>query len=209
MSNIRPRTAVIALTCIGAAALVACGGSHIASTRPAQTRPAAVSGSASGKALGMIVRLAAERVMTADTVAAAKWGRAQSIDDPAREKKVLDNAATQATKLGIDQSAVQRIFEDQITANKTVQRALFTQWQAQPTEQPTHRPDLATQVRPVLDRVDSQLLSAIQQAQPLLSSPECGALLEQEQATTARSMGLDAVHKNGLAQALAHTCQTR
>lgn len=194
----------LALTSAGAAALVACGSSKTAGAGPARASSAAAE-----QALGTIVQLAAERVMTADTVAAAKWGTPKPIDDPAREKIVLDNAATQATKLGIDQATVQRIFKDQIAANKEVQRALYAQWQAHPAEQPTRRPDLATQVRPVLDRVDSQLLTAIQQAQPLLSRPDCDALLERGKATTVRTMSLDAIHRGGLDQALAHTCPAR
>ncbi|MFD9458560.1 chorismate mutase [Streptomyces sp. NPDC059985] len=204
MSTIRMRAAALALTGAGAAALVACGSSQTVGTGPA--------GSSSPPAehvLEMIVRLAAERVMTADTVAAAKWGTTQPIDDPSREKTVLDSAASQAAKLGIDRATVQRIFKDQIAANKDVQRALYAQWQQHPAEQPTHRPDLATQVRPVLDRVDSQLLTAIQLAQPLLSRPDCDELLERGKATTVQAMSLDAIHRSGLDQALAHTCPAR
>lgn len=204
MSTNRMRAAALALTSAGAAALVACGSSQTAGTGPAG------SGSQSAEhVLGTIVRLAAERVMTADTVAAAKWGTAQPIDDPSREKTVLDRVAAQAVQLGIDRATVQRIFKDQIAANKDVQHARYAQWQEHPAEQPTHRPDLTTQVRPVLDRVDSQLLTAIQQAQPLLSRPDCDALLERGKATTVQAMSLDAIHRSGLDQALAHACPTR
>ncbi|MGW2207417.1 chorismate mutase [Streptomyces sp. NPDC001774] len=204
MRTIRRWAAALTLASAGAAALVACGSSPTAGTGPARSSSATAE-----QALGTIVRLAAERVMTADTVAAAKWGTTQPIDDPAREKTVLDSAATQAAKHGIDRATVQRIFKDQIAANKDVQRALYAQWQEHPAEQPTHRPDLATQVRPVLDRIGGQLLTAIQQAQPLLSRPDCDALLERGKATTVQVMGLDAIHRSGLDQALAHTCPPR
>ncbi|MER6197447.1 chorismate mutase [Streptomyces sp. NPDC001586] len=204
MSTIRMRAAVLALTGVGAAVLVACGSSLTAGAGPARS-----SSPSAEQALGTIVRLAAERVMTADTVAAAKWGTVQPIDDPSREKTVLGRAASQAAKLGIDRATVQRIFKDQIAANKDVQRALYAQWQEHPAEQPTRRPDLATQVRPVLDRVDNQLLTAIQQAQPLLSRPDCDALIERGKATTVQAMSLDAIHRSGLDQALAHTCPAR
>ncbi|MFF7177975.1 chorismate mutase [Streptomyces sp. NPDC008121] len=157
----------------------------------------------------MIVRLAAERVLTADTVAAAKWGTPQPIDAPAREKTVLDHAAAKAAELGIDQAAVQRIFKDQIAANKDVQRALYAQWQKHPAQQPAGRPDLATQVRPVLDRVDGQLLTAIHRAQPLLDRPECQALLKRGKAAAVQAMGLDAIHRSGLDRALARICPNR
>ncbi|MET8752206.1 chorismate mutase [Streptomyces sp. NPDC004667] len=201
MSTIRMRAAVLALTIAGVAALVACG-----TSRTPGGGPSGSSSPQAEQALGTLVRLAAERVMTADTVAAAKWGTPQPIDDPAREKIVLDKATARAAELGIDRASVQRIFKAQIAANKDVQRALYAQWQEHPAEQPTRRPDLATQVRPVLDRVDSRLLTAIQQAQPLLSRPDCDVLLERTKATAVQAMGLDAIHRSGLDQALAHTC---
>ncbi|MFE2856721.1 chorismate mutase [Streptomyces lavendulae] len=204
--TIRTVTTALTLTGLGALALAACGPTRTAGGDPVRSSPAASSSAMAEQALGTIARLAAERVMTADAVAAAKWGTGQPIDDPAREKTVLDRAAARAAELGIDQATVRRIFEDQIAANKAVQRALYAQWRADPAARPTHRPDLATQVRPVLDRVDSRLLTAIKEARPLLSRPDCDALLDRRKATTARAMNLDAVHRSGLAQALSHTC---
>ncbi|MFD4870961.1 hypothetical protein [Streptomyces sp. NPDC058412] len=64
-------------------------------------------------------------------------------------------------------------------------------------------------MRPVLDRVDNQLFTAIQQAQPLLPRPDCDALIERGKATTVQAMSLDAIHRSGLDQALAHTCPAR
>ncbi|MFE5486330.1 hypothetical protein [Streptomyces sp. NPDC056527] len=121
---------------------------------------------------------------------------------------VVEIAAAKAAKLGIDQTAVRRIFEDQIAANKAVQRSLHARWQEQPTEQPTHRPSLTAEVRPIPDRVDRQLLTAVQKAQPLLSDTECRATLDRERSSTAKAMALDAIHRSGLDQSLAHTCQT-
>ncbi|MGW7824421.1 chorismate mutase [Streptomyces puniciscabiei] len=205
MSNLRRLTAVRALAGVGAATLVSCGLSRVAATSPERSRTVADTSTAE-QALEKIVRLVGERVKTADTVAAAKWGTSQPVDDPPREKAVLHRVTDQAAKLGIGEAIVLRIFQDQITANKAVQRALYTKWREDPAQQPANRPDLATQVRPVLDRIDSQLLAAIHQAQPLLAVPGCGALLEKTKATTSQAMGLDAVHRIGLDRALIHTC---
>ncbi|MCX4781803.1 chorismate mutase [Streptomyces sp. NBC_01264] len=199
MRTFRRSIVLIALTCGSAALLVACGSSQ---------HPEAVTGPEQ-QGLAKLVRLSAERVMTADTVAAAKWGTAQPIDDPARERAVLDAATSQAAERGIDRADVQRIFEGQITANKTVQRALYAAWESAPALRPTARPDLSTEVRPVLDRIDGDLLTAIQEAQPLLSSPGCGVALDRAKAATAGQMDLDAPHRIGLDQALADACVVR
>ncbi|MFJ1562398.1 chorismate mutase [Streptomyces mirabilis] len=201
-----PRSAILlALACAGVSATVACGYSN--GTSSAQPSPPSACPTTAEKALRTLVRLVAERVIAADTVAAAKWNTSQPIENPAREKTVLDSAVSQAAKLGIDQAFIQRIFEDQITANKIVQQTLHTQWRTQPAQQPNRHPDLATEVRPLLDRVDRELLVAIGQAQPLLFSSRCGAVLDHEKAATAKALSLDPIHRGGLDQALAHICQ--
>src|SRR5947208_9192944 len=90
-----------------------------------------------------VASLAAERLATADLVAAAKWGTDSPIDDPAREQVVLDNVAAQAQQLGADPDEIRVIFRDQIEANKTVQRGLFQRWTDHPDEAPTTKPDLS------------------------------------------------------------------
>ncbi|MGP3690522.1 chorismate mutase [Streptomyces sp. IBSNAI002] len=195
MRTNRRSIVLTALTCGSAVLLVACG----ASQHPGAPRPGE-------QALSKLVRLSAERVMTADTVAAAKWGTEQPIDDPARERAVLDAAASQAAERGVDRAGVQRIFEGQITANKTVQRALYAAWEKNPALRPGARPDLATEVRPVLDRIDGDLITAIHEAQPFLSSSGCGAALDEAKAGVIGQMHLDGIHRTGLDQALAHAC---
>lgn len=93
--------------------------------------------------------IAAQRVQLADTVAAAKWGTDSPINDPVREKAVLDAVAAKSAQLGIDPKAAQAVFTDQIEANKAVQYGLYSRWSAHPDQAPTTRPDLS-QVRPTL-----------------------------------------------------------
>ena len=204
------------LACAGAFCLSACAtgasgngnGGGSASARPTAGGTPSAAPAAQTRAMRSLVSLAAQRVMTADTVAAAKWGTNQPIDDPAREKAVMDGVLAQAAKASMNQDIVRRIFEGQMTANKTVQQALYSRWTASPALRPTHRPDLATQVRPVLDRIDAQLLDAIGQAEPLLSGdPRCKAILDQDVAATAATMRLDAVHLAGVKQSLAAACR--
>ncbi|MFK0222899.1 chorismate mutase [Streptomyces vinaceus] len=208
MNSLRRPTAVLALACAGGAALLACSmppaTSHAAPARAATT---ATDRATADKALRSIVRLAEERAATADTVAAAKWGTAQPIDVPAREKVVLDGMAAKAAKLGIDGPTVHRVFEDQIAANKVVQRALYAQWRAHPSQRATRRPDLTTEVRPVLDRVDGRLLTALKEAQPLLSRSGCTAAVDRDTAATVKVKGLDSIHRKGLDRALVHLCR--
>ncbi|MFJ6390702.1 chorismate mutase [Streptomyces sp. NPDC091972] len=83
-----------AVTLTAAAALLVVPGSAAAAPTPTAGRTA----------LYPVADLAAERLTTADLVAAAKWGTDSPIDDPTREQQVLDDVAARAELLGADTS---------------------------------------------------------------------------------------------------------
>ncbi|TDV46053.1 chorismate mutase [Actinophytocola oryzae] len=66
--------------------------------------PAAAVQASSGGGPAPVVGLAAERVLLADKVAAAKFGTSTPVEDPVREQQVLDQAAALAAEAGIDVS---------------------------------------------------------------------------------------------------------
>jgi chorismate mutase len=204
-SGTLPFSVLLAIACAEVSTRMACGPSRDAGS--AESVPTRYHTATADRALGKLVHLAAERVMTADTVAAAKWETAQPIENPAREKVIHEAIACQAAHLRIDQSAVQRIFEDQIEANKIVQRALHSEWQTQPAQHLSHHPDLATEVRPLLERIDSEFLLAIAQAQPALLNPQCQLTLRYEKLSKIKALSLDLIHQSALECALAHIYQ--
>ena len=90
-----------------------------------------------------LVDAAAQRLATADPVAAAKWINGGPITDNARADQVLDSVAADATAHGIDPQYVREVFTDQIAANEGVQYTRFGQWKFDPGTAPTSAPDLA------------------------------------------------------------------
>ncbi|WP_364704601.1 chorismate mutase [Streptomyces ossamyceticus] len=90
----------------------------VAQPRPPASAPSAAQG------LTSLTDLFAERLLIADQVAAAKYGTARPIDDPAREQRILDDVAARAVGLGLDPDVVVAVLRDQIEANKLVQRRL-------------------------------------------------------------------------------------
>ncbi|MFI6011244.1 chorismate mutase [Streptomyces sp. NPDC051243] len=150
--------------------------------------------------------LFAERLLVADKVAAAKYGTDKPIDDPVREQQILDDVAARATALGLDPAATQAVFRDQIEANKLVQRGLYARWDAHPEERPTERPDLVKEVRPVLDRITTQLLDALKDTQPARTSPSCEPRLYVAAAWSAYGHELDLLHLKGLQRAVPSVC---
>lgn len=150
--------------------------------------------------------VAAQRVLLADTVAAAKWGTAAPINDSVREQVVLDAAAAKATQLGVDPAFVRTVFADQIEANKTVQYGLYSQWRAHPDQAPTTRPDLG-QVRPILDRITDQLLVDLKTTAQVRTEPSCAGQLAETRHHVEHTRHLDPLHEDALIRALSSLCR--
>ena len=150
--------------------------------------------------LRTVVRLSRERLGTANAVAEAKFLTGQPVADLAREHVVLQKGTRHARSRGIDPIAIRRALCAQIEANKYVQRALLDKWRAHPESAPTVHPDLVSDVRPALDRVDQELVTAIGAAAAVLSAPTSSAAVRrialQEEAE------LDPLHRQALTIAI-------
>lgn len=185
-----------------AAALLA-GGTAVAASVPATSPSATVAGPYAR--LHPLAELSARRLATADLVAAAKYGTGSPIDDPARERQVLDAVAGQARELGADPEATVRIFRDQIEANKAVQRGLFRRWDADPSRAPADRPDLA-EVREEINRVNGELVRSVAASSVARTAPYCGGVLTAAAARVRQEDRLDALHSAALGRALRSVC---
>lgn len=184
-----------------AAALLVGGGTAVAA--PAPSAASAPHGTAAP--LHRLSALSAERLATADLVAAAKYGTGRPIDDPAREQQVLDAVARQAEETGADPRATVRIFRDQIEANKVVQRALHHKWDADPASAPAERPDLA-KVRERINHLNGDLVRAVAASGPARGAPYCAVALTVTTARVRHEQRLDALHTVGLVRASRSVC---
>ncbi|MBI0298835.1 chorismate mutase [Streptomyces sp. PRKS01-29] len=194
-----PRHALIAAL---ATAVLATGAAATATAAvAAPAGPARVHGT-----LRPLVELSAQRVLVADEVAAAKWGTDSPIDDPAREREVLEAVARQAEELGADPVATSRIFRDQIEASKVVQRGLYSRWDADPSQAPTERPDLG-RVRLEINRINGELVRAIADSAAVRESPSCAGRLTAGTAAVVRGRHLDPLHTVALGRSLPSVCE--
>ncbi|MCW2729279.1 MAG: Periplasmic chorismate mutase precursor, partial [Mycobacterium sp.] len=75
-----------------------------------------------------LVDAAAQRLQTADAVAASKWTTGGSIEDHAREQQVIDAVTAAAKDRSIDTGFVENAFRDQIAATVAVEYGLFSEW---------------------------------------------------------------------------------
>ncbi|MFC9518487.1 chorismate mutase [Nocardiaceae bacterium NPDC056970] len=155
--------------------------------------------------LGPLVRAVSERLSTADAVAAAKWGTGKPIDDPAREADVLRAVADQARRENLAPARVEQVFRDQIEASKDVQRGLFAYWDVVPQAVPDPRPDLAT-VRPVLDRLNVEIVTEMSEQRDVLAGPRCLPDLLAGAGDVVGTERPDVLHQAGLVRALRSMC---
>ncbi|WP_017586930.1 chorismate mutase [Nocardiopsis ganjiahuensis] len=152
-----------------------------------------------------LVGLSAERLETAEAVAAAKWHTGSPVDDPAREEQVLEAAREQAERSATDPEHAAAVVRDQIEAHKTVQHTLHARWTVLPDRAPAEEPDLS-EVRPELDRITSGLVRELAATERGRARADCPARLALSADRDARERGSDAVHTAALTRSLASVC---
>ena len=153
-----------------------------------------------------LVDAAAQRLATADPVAATKWINGGPITDPARANQVLDSAAADATAHGIDPAYVRSVFTDQIAANEGVQYTRFGQWKFDPGIAPTTAPDLA-ESRTQINGLNKTLVDEIALHWNSLHSQGCGTDLADATAAVVAARRLDGLYQQALTSATRSYCQ--
>jgi chorismate mutase len=108
-----------------------------------------------------LTSLTRRRLLLSEEVAAAKYGTGQPIEDPEREAMLLHDVAERSARIGLDPAVSTCYFRNQIEAGKRLQRRLHARWRTCPDAQPRRRPDLATEVRPQLDRLTREILCGL------------------------------------------------
>ena len=144
-----------------------------------------------------LVDAAAQRLQTAEPVAATKWINGGSIEDPARVEQVLKAVAADATGKGVEPDYVRQIFTDQIHATEALEYTRFAQWKLDPGSAPGVAPDLASS-RATIDRLNTVMVDQLALQAPVLRSPDCTRLLSDAKAAVIGSRTLDPLYQQAL-----------
>ena len=102
--------------------------------------------------------LIVERLSWMDDVALYKQARGLPIEDPKREAELLAAMEAKGSAAGLPAKAVRGFFIGQMEAAKDCQRSALLRM-----SRPKHVPDLATEVRPALDRIGEEMIKALVQ----------------------------------------------
>lgn len=108
-------------------------------------------------------------------------------------------------RLGLPQAWVRQVFFGQIEANKMVQRGLIARWRFDPAAAPVSSPDL-TAVRPLIDRVNDEILQQLAQRRADLTGPGCATRVSASVFTVFADGRADALHQAALVRAAAALC---
>jgi len=143
-----------------------------------------------------------ERLNIGDLVALTKWDSGKPIQDSVREAQVITNAKALAVDRKLDPDAVGQLLAAQMEANKLVQYGLLAQWRAAGKAPDTPRPDLANQIRPRLDELQTRLLQQYADFLPSSNDPHCANWLAEARAHLTK----DRLHELALIRATGELC---
>ncbi|MFY0989573.1 gamma subclass chorismate mutase AroQ [Halomonas sp. C05BenzN] len=130
-------------------------------------------------AIDRMLVLIDERLDVAPVVARAKWNSGAAIEAPEREAQILERVADEAGEAGVDEAFAREFFQKQFDASKQIQRRLHFQWLREGRSPFADPPDLAEEVRPVLDRLTPRLIDALGDMQRIAGVEGAGRYLEE------------------------------
>ena len=153
-----------------------------------------------------LVDAAAQRLQTADAVAASKWTTGGSIEDRAREQQVIDAVTEAARQSGVDPGFVDNAFRDQIAATVAVEYGLFSAWKLDPGSAPLTAPNLSDS-RAAIDALNRTMVAEIAGQWDSLHSPNCLGDLEAARDAVISASNLDDLYQRGLDFATRSYCE--
>lgn len=156
--------------------------------------------------LSGLVDAAAQRLQTAEPVAAFKWIRHGAIEDPGRVQQELTSLSAEATAERIDPDYVTRVFRDQIKATEAIEYSRFAQWKLNPDAVPADSPDLSVS-RSEINTLNHTMLTRMGANWEALHAPACAAQLAVARAGVVAARQLDSLYQQALALATQSYCQ--
>lgn len=129
--------------------------------------------------LDRLLLLMRSRLDLAQDVAKNKWNTKSAIEDLPREKIIIDGLAVQAAQHGLVGPKIKRFFRAQIEGSKILQTTLFVQWEVAGQKNFSGMPDLAKDIRPVLDKMTPDMLILLKDVFPVLTKTGADRLVMQ------------------------------
>jgi len=166
-----PAAGLPAQTCaLDARAGSAPAGPRDAAASPVSTAPERLTDA--DTAVRGVLELIAGRLALMPTVAAWKWQHHAPVSDPPRERVVIAAAAASAQSQGLLAPPVERLFALQTRFARELEDTCELEWGTAGPALAGPLPDLAAELRPRLDALTRQQLTALYLAAPVLAQPD-------------------------------------
>ena len=138
-----------------------------------------------------LLQLMQQRLIVQHDVARWKWNQKSPIDVPQREQELLAQLRQQAVTYSLEPDVVSAFFQWQIDAGKLIQIADFQNWQKQGVQSFDNVPCLNLIVRPLLNKLSTELLSALAELTPFLDCLTVQQLIQSRVQIILRGDGID------------------
>jgi chorismate mutase len=156
--------------------------------------------------LTRLVDEAAQRLLTADPVAASKYLTGGAVDDPVREQQVLDSVTASASAKHIDANFVLDAFRDQIDATDSLEHSRFAAWKIDPGSAPKSAPDLST-TRDAINNLNETIVDEMAAQWNALQAATCPADLDEAKAAAIALHHFDPLYQHALDYAVHGYCR--
>ncbi|KAL3102775.1 hypothetical protein niasHT_021442 [Heterodera trifolii] len=127
-----------------------------------------------------IVGVANKRLMLAKDVVSYKYLNSKPIDDPKREKDLLEKVLEQGQKAGIGNNYGEEFFQDQMDANKMIQKGYEKEWNKKKSSPPEKVPDLLVETRPKVTAATEEMILALKVFQQFRNIKNCWKFVKTE-----------------------------
>lgn len=181
-------------TLILCVALLAAGGCR-------RDKPAPVHLMGTAQEVTAVLARVSQRLALMPAVAAYKWQHQLPVLDGAREASLLSRIAAQAEALGLEPTSVQALFRLQMRLAREVQAREIARLRAQGSA--ARARDLATELRPQVERSTTRLIEELAAAQPTLQRAPLRERYTEDAARVLAAFGLSSQHAEELLEALA------
>ncbi len=195
--------------CLLLATLSSCGGPS-AAPEPAGGGGAAIAAlpsAAEEQAIGALLDAMLRRLEIMHDVAKWKWNRRQAIDDPERERRLLDELERRGRQLQLPPAETRRLMQAQIDAGKLIQRADCEAWRLDEREPFSDVPGLQSELRPKIDRASEELLSAYAALRERLAEAEFRELVRDRAEHVLKEAGIETPVRVAALQGWLHTAE--
>ncbi len=125
-----------------------------------------------------LLNLIRQRLLVQNDVARWKWNQNSTIEAPEREQALLAEIRKQAPTYGLDPNAAVVFFQWQVFAGKLLQVDDFQTWEREGIQSFDNVPDLNQTLRPSLDKLTPEILSALAPLSPALGCPTLQQLIQ-------------------------------